>query len=85
MARKKTARRPRFTQLAFDFDPATVRQPVRAVLPPGLREVAVADGLDDEQVRQLAEMWHTIRGQKPKTVEEWRNVIWLLKPIFAEW
>lgn len=40
-------------------------------LPPGLRELAEAEKLNDNQVRQLAESYYTIRGGKPKTLAEW--------------
>lgn len=40
-------------------------------LPPGLRELAEAEQLTDPQVKQLADAWDTIRGQRPRTLAEW--------------
>jgi len=41
-------------------------------LPPGLRELAYEENLTEAQVKQLADAWDTIRGHRPKTLEEWR-------------
>lgn len=41
-------------------------------LPPGLRELADAEQLNDEQVKQLARAYDTIRGKRPQTLTEWR-------------
>lgn len=40
-------------------------------LPPGLRDLANDKGLTEKQVDQLAQAWDTIRGHRPKTLEEW--------------
>ncbi len=41
-------------------------------LPPGLRELADAEQLTEPEVKQLAAAWDTIRGRRPKTLDEWR-------------
>lgn len=77
-----TKRQRNYTQMALPFDLADLRKPARSVLPPGLREFAAADKLTDEQVKRLDEAYGTIRGGKPMTVEEWRE-IWLAVSKFA--
>lgn len=65
--------RQTYRQLPIPFPSAELAQPARPVLPPGLRELQVADGLSDDRVQTLAEMWPTIRGDKPRTVATWRE------------
>ena len=53
-------------------------------LPPGLRDLANAEGLSETQVQQLARAWDTIRGHRPKTLEEWRLLWGAIKKYFEE-
>lgn len=85
--------RQKFRQLALPFPRAELHQPVTPTelaqpaaraLPPGLKELAEAESLDDNQVRQLAEAWPTIRGRKPTTVEEWRPLYEAIKKFVLE-
>jgi hypothetical protein len=54
------------------------------ILPPGLREFAVEKKLSDVQTKQLADMWGTIRGKKPMTVEEWRELYTVVEKYLRE-
>lgn len=54
------------------------------LLPPGLRDLANAEGLTEAQVQQLARAWHTIRGRRPTTLEEWKPFYEAVKPYFRE-
>lgn len=53
-------------------------------LPPGLRDLANAEGLSEEQVDKLAAAWNTIRGHRPTTLEEWQPLWQTLKHYFEE-
>lgn len=53
-------------------------------LPPGLRELADEEQLSEAQVKQLARAWDTIRGHRPKTLEEWRPFWRAIKQYFTE-
>jgi hypothetical protein len=53
-------------------------------LPPGLRDLANAKGLGEAQVDKLARAWNTIRGRRPKTLEEWLPLYEAVKKYFAE-
>lgn len=53
-------------------------------LPPGLRELAAAENLTETQVKQLAAAWDTIRGHRPKTLEEWQPLYEAIKQYFRE-
>lgn len=53
-------------------------------LPPGLRELADAEQLTEAQVKQLAAAWDTIRGRRPKTLEEWRPLYDVIKKYLRE-
>jgi len=77
-------RRPTYRQLPLPFDGIDLTQRVRRVLPPGLCELAEAEKLSDEEVRQLAEVWHTIRGKKPTTLDEWQKFAAMLKRVLGE-
>jgi len=48
-------------------------------LPPGLRDLANEEGLSETQVDKLAQAWDTIRGHRPKTLEEWRPLYRAIK------
>ncbi len=48
-------------------------------LPPGLRDLANEQGLTEAQVDKLAGAWDTIRGHRPKTLEEWRPLYQAIK------
>lgn len=53
-------------------------------LPLGLRQFAAEEGLTDEQVQKVARAYDTIRGGRPRTMEEWR-IFWnAVKPYFQE-
>jgi hypothetical protein len=69
-----TKRQRNYVQMGLPFDLAELRKPVKPYLPPGLREFATADKLTDEQVRQLAQVYPTIRGRKPVNAAEWRDL-----------
>lgn len=69
--------------MELPFDKAELRQPVRPALPPGLRELAEAERLTDSEVKQLAEAYLTIRGPKPKALDEWRP-LWRAIKTFLE-
>jgi hypothetical protein len=43
--------------------------------PPGLRELAEEKGLTESQIQKVAAAWDTIRGKRPRTIEEWR-IFW---------
>lgn len=53
-------------------------------LPPGLRDLANEQGLTEEQVDKLAQAWGTIRGHRPRTLEEWRLLYEVIKEYFVE-
>lgn len=53
-------------------------------LPPGLRDLAEAKELSEGQVDKLARAWDTIRGRRPKTLEEWLPLYEAVKEYFAE-
>jgi hypothetical protein len=53
-------------------------------LPPGLRDLANAKGLSQAQVDKLARAWDTIRGRRPKTLEEWLPLYEAIKNYFVE-
>lgn len=79
-----TIKRAKYAQMALPFDLAELRKPVRWYLPPGLREFAAADKLTDEQVRLLAEAFPTIRGRKPVSVAEWRDLWRIIMTVEEE-
>lgn len=54
------------------------------LLPPGLRDLANAESLTEAQVLQLARAWQTIRGHRPKTLEEWKSFYEAVKKYFRE-
>ncbi len=54
------------------------------LLPPGLRDLANEKGLSEAQVDKLAAAWDTIRGQRPKTLEEWLPLYNAIKHYFTE-
>lgn len=53
-------------------------------LPPGLRELADAEQLTEANVKQLAAAYNTIRGRRPKTLEEWRPLYEAVKQYLRE-
>lgn len=53
-------------------------------MPPGLREFADANVLGDEITQSLLEAWHTIRGQRPRTQEEWRQFWGIVKQLIED-
>lgn len=53
-------------------------------LPPGLRELADEEQLTEAQVKKIAAAYDTIRGGRPKTIEEWRVFWGAVKPYFVE-
>ena len=53
-------------------------------LPPGLRDLANEQGLSEDLVQKLAAAWDTIRGHRPKTLEEWRPLYKAIKKYFEE-
>lgn len=53
-------------------------------LPPGLRDLANEQGLNQAQVDQLAQAWDTIRGHRPKTLGEWRPLYQAIKKYVEE-
>lgn len=53
-------------------------------LPPGLRELAQEQNLSEAQVKQLAAAYDTIRGHRPKTLEEWRPLYEAVKEYLRE-
>lgn len=73
-------RRPTYSQLPLPFPPAELYVRVQPALPPGLRELADAEGLSDETVAFLAQTWQTIRGRRPVTLEQWRPLYNSMKP-----
>lgn len=87
MARKQT-----YNQMMLPFDRAELRKPAPVTpvavttpaLPPGLREFATAESLSDARVRKLAEVYDTIRGRRPVSLEEWRQFYTAVKPYFTE-
>lgn len=55
-------------------------------LPPGLKAFAAEAHLSDDLVEKLADMWGTIRGKRPATVEEWRELYIAIQPYLPpEW
>ena len=44
---------------------------LKSPLPPGLQELAQEKEMTASQVRQFVEMYGTIRGKKPTTLDEW--------------
>lgn len=53
-------------------------------LPPGLRELAHEEGLTEANVKKLAAAWDTIRGHRPKTLDEWRPFYQVIKKYLEE-
>jgi hypothetical protein len=53
-------------------------------LPPGLRDLANAEGLSEAQVDKLTAAWNTIRGHRPTTLEEWQTLYGAIKHYFQE-
>jgi hypothetical protein len=53
-------------------------------LPPGLRELADAENLNESQVKKLSDAWGTIRGRKPQTLEEWMPLYRAVKHFLGE-
>jgi hypothetical protein len=53
-------------------------------LPPGLRDLANAKGLSEAHVDKLARAWDTIRGRRPRTLEEWLPLYEAIKKYLVE-
>lgn len=47
-------------------------------------EFADAYKLSDETVSELAQMWDTIRGRRPKTEEEWARMWEFVKQLIED-
>jgi len=52
--------------------------------PPGLMVFADAYQLSDETVQTLTDTWHTIRGRRPQTQEEWARLWELVMQLIVE-
>lgn len=52
--------------------------------PPGLMAFADAYQLSDETVQTLTDTWHTIRGRRPRTQEEWARLWEFVKQLIDE-
>jgi hypothetical protein len=72
-------RQAKYKLLPLPYAAAELAQRVRPALPQGLRELASADGLTDEQVTQLWDTARTVRGKKPVSLEEWRELYDVVK------
>lgn len=64
---------PRELVTSDDQDPS--------LIPPSLRQLALADGLSYETVERLARIPR--RGQEPKTVETWRALFDAVRPYLS--
>lgn len=53
-------------------------------LPPGLRELAQAENLTDANIKQLADAYDTIRGGRPRTLEQWQQFYAAVKLYLRE-
>lgn len=76
--------KPTYKQLPLPYDETDLTRRVRMVLPAGLRELADDKQLSDDQVRQLAGVWSTIRGRRPTTAAEWIPVYEAMLGIWEE-